>query len=90
MLTLATWLGPSIGALVALSVGGPILRRLLERRGERARLVLAIERLASDLAQQRSSGYPWQYPAWVDFYAGRRADAEGITSMPPSYDPPSA
>lgn len=59
MLTLGTWLGPIIAAIIAL-VGIPAGLRVLFRRGR------AIERLAAEIARQYSAGYLEQYGSSLD------------------------
>lgn len=84
MLTLGTWLGPIIAAIIAVIPITAILSREYIKRGQQiARQELAIERLASATAHRYSEGYDHQYPAWHDYFTGRRQDAEGIVTMEP-------
>lgn len=64
---LATWLSPVLAAVVA-SVGVPVGMRLSSIRRTRT---LALERIASYIAERTTQGYDWQYPYMLEFYAGR-------------------
>lgn len=75
MTTAGIWLGPIIAALIAV-IGIPAGIRFRSRRGR------AIDRIAAELASRRAQGYEEQYPEWVEFFSGRRADADGIVNPP--------
>jgi hypothetical protein len=62
MLTLGTWIGPTIGGIiVAVGVPAGLLRIRTRRGSERERQALAIERLAADAARRMSEGFAYQY-----------------------------
>jgi hypothetical protein len=82
MLTLGTWLGPILAAVIAVTpLSAVLLREYLRRGQEIARQGIAIERLAAEAAQRYSAGYDHQYPEWHAYFTGNRADAEGIVNM---------
>jgi hypothetical protein len=76
METLGIWLGPVIGAVIVV-IGIPAGLRFRSHRGR------AIKRLAGAFAAQYSHGYPEQYDAWLEYFTGRRENAEGINLIKP-------